>query len=80
MALDAIDVTLLQLVAAGASIQEMCERVMLSSTNTVHNRLRRLEREGYINPPPRRKQARSRTLTAIGERYASNYLDPKVGR
>jgi SOS-response transcriptional repressor LexA len=47
------------------SMEEMCERTGLKSTNTIASRLRSLEQRGFINPPPRFKLARSRTLTSI---------------
>jgi SOS-response transcriptional repressor LexA len=46
------------------SMTEMCERTGLKSTNTIANRLKNLEKLGYINPPRRFRLARSRTLTS----------------
>lgn len=67
------DIVVLQMIREHRSIQEIVDAIHVKSTNSVHRRLKVLENAGLINPPPVPKMARSRTLTAEGERMLATY-------
>lgn len=64
--MDQKDLLLMQMIQDGnPSIQEMCTAIRVRSTNSVANRLKWLEENGYVIQPKVR-QPRSRTLTPTG--------------
>lgn len=67
--LDAKDEILLAMILDGASIAEMAAAALYASSKSVYDRLKYLEGQGLIAPPPKRNQPRSRKVTGKGLRY-----------
>ncbi len=70
------DIIVLRMIKERASIQEIVTAVGVHSTNSVHRRLKLLEAAGLVNPPPRARMARSRSLTEMGEKALAQYDTP----
>lgn len=68
------DVLLLKMIDDHASIVEIA-MALKTSQGTIHKRLVRMENmpDPWITPPPTRKQARGRKLTAYGKQLLRKY-------
>lgn len=51
----------------GASLEDIKGVIQVRSTTTAYNLVRKLEKEGLIEPPPKERQARSRRVSPEGE-------------
>jgi predicted transcriptional regulator len=80
MKLDSIDDIVLKGIWEGKSILEICKNADRAPA-AIHYRLKELERNGYITPPPKPNMARSRKVTQSGENYlVGNGLIPMTDR
>jgi transposase len=50
----------------GTSLEEIKKIILCHSTTTAYNKVKRLEEEGLLNPLPKARQARSRTVSDKG--------------
>ena len=73
MKLTSKDILVMQMVHANKSIPEMASAMRLRSYGGVARRLTKLQDAGLVNPPPKPKMARSRSLTKLGMEVVIKY-------